>query len=367
MPSRPKVSVITITYNHEKFIERTLDSILQQKVKFDFEVIVADDCSTDKTATIIREYAKKYPKVIRPILRKKNVGAQHNFKDAILNSTGEYVALCEGDDYWTDSKKLQKQADFLNNKTDYSICFHPVQVIFENKEEPDSIFPDLEVGRDFTLKRLIGQNFIQTNSVMFRSQNYENLPTHILPLDWYLHLYHAQFGKIGFINEVMAVYRRHAGGIWWDTYKDFDMMWKKYGVQHLAMYYEILQLYGKVNEYKKLININIYQLLSSFIRVDKNLNQNLLAVAIEKFPSVVEDFMISQYEEIEIKKEEVENLRLETKTGELKTTEAMEGLEKLRQENSALVKEIGLMKQSKFWKAKRIYSRLTNKSDTLSL
>src|SRR5690606_17979110 len=134
---------------------------------------------------IIKEYATKYPGIIKPILRKKNLGPQKNFLDVLRASKGEYIALCEGDDYWTDSSKLQKQVDFMDAHPGYALCFHLVRVFFEEKSKPDQIYPKTDKSKGLRTQNLLKENFIQTNSVMYRRQNYKDLPDNILPLDWF--------------------------------------------------------------------------------------------------------------------------------------------------------------------------------------
>lgn len=249
--SRPKVSIVAISYNQESYVLEALESFLAQKTDFEFEVIIGDDASTDGTQKIISQFVKKHPKIVRPILRKRNVGVHENLFDVLRQAKGEYIALCEGDDYWTDPTKLQRQADFLDSHPDYALCFHPVKVFFQKGEEPDTIFPEDKEG--FTTERLLEVNYIQTNSVMYRKQTYDDLPIDILPLDWYLHLYHAQFGKIGFIDRVMASYRRHEGGIWWNTYKQPSLFWEKYGSAYLTFLRNIMTMYGRQPEYRDII------------------------------------------------------------------------------------------------------------------
>ena len=251
MTKKATVSVVCITFNQEKFIAQALESFVAQQATFPFEVIIADDCSTDSTQKIIREFSDKYPGVIKTIFQTKNVGVQRNLKSALLAATGDYIALCEGDDYWTDKEKIQRQADFLDTHGSYSLCFHPVTVHFEGGGEPDSTYPNRT--RDFTLARLLEDNFIQTNSVMYRRQSYEGLPIDLLPLDWYLHLYHAQFGRIGFIDQNMAVYRRHPGGIWWDSFKNPSLIWKNYGDKYLMFLHHVMNIYGSNTAYRKII------------------------------------------------------------------------------------------------------------------
>lgn len=243
-----KVSIVCISYNQEKYITQALDGFVSQKANFDFEAIIADDCSTDSTPEIINEYAKKYPNIIKPVLRKKNVGVQANLIDALNRATGDYIALCEGDDFWTDPKKLQLQVNFLEKHPDYSLCFHLVKVYFQKGEEAESVFPTSVETMKFTIEELLKNNYIQTNSVMYRKQSYISIPNNILPVDWYLHLYHAQFGKIGFINRVMSVYRRHSGSIWWGTRAPNLSFWEKYAQSRINFYDEIKMLFADRSE-----------------------------------------------------------------------------------------------------------------------
>ena len=118
------LSVVTITYNHEKFITKTIEGVLMQQVNFPIELILAEDCSTDNTRAICRRYAEQYPELIRLITSESNVGAIANEQRAMLAARGKYVAFCEGDDYWTDPLKLQKQVGFLESHPDYSVTFH---------------------------------------------------------------------------------------------------------------------------------------------------------------------------------------------------------------------------------------------------
>ena len=222
------VSVDVITYNHAKYIRQCLDGFVMQKTNFPFEVLIHDDASTDGTADIIREYAEKYPDIIKPILQTENQWSRGVSVDKVYNFPrirGKYVAICEGDDYWTDPHKLQKQVDFLETHPDYSVCFHPVRVTWDDAHMPDYTFPTPRQCFNKTtleLSDLLKQNFIQTNSVMYRwrPECVDLFPTGILPGDWYLHLLHAQVGKIGFIPDVMAVYRRNAGGIWTGAFEN---------------------------------------------------------------------------------------------------------------------------------------------------
>lgn len=242
----PKVSIVCLTYNQKKFIRQCLDGFVMQKTNFKFEVLIHDDASTDGTADIIREYEKKYPDIIRPIYQVENKFSQgidihKNFIYPYIQ--GKYVALCEGDDYWTDPNKLQKQVDFLELHPEYSGCFHPVKVIWEKNEHKDSIYPTKKKmrGKKFVTKEdLLNYNYIQTNSVVYRwrfiEENIQDyFPDGILPGDLYLHLLHAQIGNIAFLPDIMAVYRKNEGGIWYDE-KSRAI---KYGLAQVKFQYNV--------------------------------------------------------------------------------------------------------------------------------
>jgi len=143
---RPKVSVSVATYNHEKYIGRALDSILMQKVNFEYEIVIGEDCSTDHTREIVLSYKDRYPEKIRLLLHESNVGMLENLKQLVLECNGQYVAKLEGDDYWTDPQKLQKQVTFLDCHPDYVACAHNVHIVDENgavrKDMPDHYWED---------------------------------------------------------------------------------------------------------------------------------------------------------------------------------------------------------------------------------
>jgi hypothetical protein len=237
----PLVSIVAICYDQEPFIRETLDGFLAQQVDFPFEVVVADDASTDATASIVAEYAAAHPDVFRPILRSENVGVQANLVGALQASRGRYVALCEGDDYWTDVTKLARQVALLEARPEVSVCFHRVQV--RRPGEPDTLFPAREVLEDPSLSRLLHENFIQTNSVVYRRlPDYSSVPHDVLPLDWYLHVMHALTGSIAALPEVMSVYRRHEGGIWWGSDVAQSAFWSKHGPAMTRMCDAVLEL-----------------------------------------------------------------------------------------------------------------------------
>ncbi len=239
----PKVSVVSITYNHAAYIRETLDGFVAQKTDFSVEFIVADDASTDTTPAIIREFADRYPHLFRSILRLENIGIHGNLTDALSAACGEYIALCEGDDYWLDPLKLSKQVAFLDQHPETAVCFHPVRVIWEDGRE-DSEFPPVAWRGDLSVGSLIRRKFIQTNSVMYRRlPRYDDIPADAMPLDWYLHVLHAAAGDIAMLPETMAVYRRHSQGVSYDAVANPAQFWLAEGRAHAAMSEAMLDLF----------------------------------------------------------------------------------------------------------------------------
>jgi glycosyltransferase involved in cell wall biosynthesis len=147
------VSIVVITYNHEKYIRKCLDSILMQDVDFSFEIIISDDFSPDRTAQIITEYQKKYPDIIKPNLRTINVGATKNQYDCFTRCTGDYIAILDGDDFWTDKRKLKNQTDFLKNNDTFIACTQRYSVVDENNNVTQDVYygPGRPESGEYTL------------------------------------------------------------------------------------------------------------------------------------------------------------------------------------------------------------------------
>jgi glycosyltransferase involved in cell wall biosynthesis len=211
-----KVSVLVLAYNHERFIGQALDSVLMQQADFDWEIVVGEDCSTDGTGAIVREYAGRHPGRIRLLPRERNLGMHRNFADTWAACHGRYVAMLEGDDYWTSPDKLRRQVAFLDARPDYSECFTDVEVFHDDGSRPRRRHRPPDQREAWGLEDLLAWNFIPQCSVMFRRGVIGELPGWFygIPLpDWSLHLLHAERGKIGYIPEVMGAYRLHPGGI----------------------------------------------------------------------------------------------------------------------------------------------------------
>lgn len=216
----PLLSVCLITYNHNKYIREAIDSVLMQKVNFTWELIIADDFSTDGTREIVLEYKEKYPDFIKLILQKKNVGPTQNWRDVITSPKSKYIAYFEGDDYWTDPYKLQKQVDFLEEHPEFSLCFHNALIIWEDRSQDPKYFCAKNQKETSTIEDVVEKWFIPTASMVFRKEYITHLPEWFKDVyngDYALHLLLADKGKIGYIDKVMSVYRKNdralSGGI----------------------------------------------------------------------------------------------------------------------------------------------------------
>jgi glycosyltransferase involved in cell wall biosynthesis len=219
-----RVSVSLLTYNHERYVAQAIESVLAQR-GVDFELVVSEDHSTDGTRAIVEDYAARHPDRIRVLPSPQNVGMTRAFARGIEAARGTYVALLDGDDYWTSADKLRLQADFLDAHPECAICFHNVTVVYEDGSEPHPFHspdPRHYLSRAMpkpvsTLADVAPGNFMQTCSVMFRRGLFGEFPAwfeQLVVADWPLHVLNAEHGDIGYIDETMAVYRVHAGGVW---------------------------------------------------------------------------------------------------------------------------------------------------------
>lgn len=229
MKNRLLVSVFMITYNHEKYIEEAIGGVLMQETNFEYELIIADDCSPDNTPIIINDIIKNHPKGhrIKYFRHKENLGMQANGLFALQQCTGKYIALCEGDDYWTDPLKLQRQVDFLEMNSDFVMCF--TNSIIKNDKTGEEKIAKINLWDVCDTKELLKHNSLEgpkygeiinsaghTSSIVFRNNVLTKFP------DWFLNcfigdeplfLMLSKFGKAKFINEFCSVYRDNPLGI----------------------------------------------------------------------------------------------------------------------------------------------------------
>ena len=206
-----------IAYNQQHLLPQAIESVLMQKTDFEFDVVLGDDCSTDRTLSVANQYAAMHPDRIKVLARPVNMGLVGNFADTYDSCTGQYIAVLGGDDYWTDPLKLQRQVDFLDRNSESSMCHHAVELLFETEttnfqnvyKQPSDTFT--------TFEELLKQNFIAANSVVFRRESLGKLPIWFRQLkfeDWALYLLLASQGKIGYLPDEMSVYRVHENATW---------------------------------------------------------------------------------------------------------------------------------------------------------
>jgi glycosyltransferase involved in cell wall biosynthesis len=232
-----KVTTLIMTYNHAEFIRQAIDSALAQATDFVQEIIISEDCSTDGTRQIVEEYGRWYPERIRLILSERNMRSNEVVARGIRAAKGTYVALLDADDYWLGTDKLQRQADFLDAHAECSMCFHNARVEHEDESAPWNWTPANQPTFS-TLDDILRGNFIATSSTMFRRGLFE-VPlwyNDFFPItDWPLHILNAEQGNIGYLDEVMGVYRYHGGGLYSVHSEDRKLE-------------ETLSFYQKINE-----------------------------------------------------------------------------------------------------------------------
>jgi glycosyltransferase involved in cell wall biosynthesis len=212
----PKVSILMITYNHERFIAQALESVLAQRTDFPYEVVVGEDCSTDHTLGVALECQHRHPDRIRVLAREKNLGMLRNLVATYQACRGKYIAFLEGDDYWTDPAKMQMQVDFLESHSEFSICFHNALEVEDESGEALGA-SCRHIRETSTVEDLAYALYIPTCSALIRKAAIRTFPDWFFEMpmgDWPILLLAAQRGKIRFMDKVMAHHRCHAGGVW---------------------------------------------------------------------------------------------------------------------------------------------------------
>lgn len=223
---RPLVSISCITYNHNLYIRECIEGFLLQKTTFPLEILIHDDASTDGTKEIIKEYENNYPEIIKPIYEAENQWSKGRRGSMIFNfprALGKYIALCEGDDYWIDEFKLQKQVDFLEKNERYSATVHQTELLTSEHSNKARLISPYKNDLDLDLEELIRECYFHTSSLVFRKSifdNVSNYPSKIVSIDRALFLLCGVRGSIKYFNNNMSVYRRHNNGFSsWVTFK----------------------------------------------------------------------------------------------------------------------------------------------------
>jgi glycosyltransferase involved in cell wall biosynthesis len=275
MNSNPICAIWLVTYNQKNFISQTLESILSQQTEYPFKIFIGDDYSTDGTRDICIQFKKKFPDVIDLVFNDANnmhVNTANTFK-ACFASNARYIALCEGDDYWVDNSKLQKQISFLEHNLNYSLTCHNV---FEWQKGRELILADSSSlnGKDiFEIQDLAKGNFIHTPSVVFR-----NIFNSALP-DWYsnspvgdyvLYMLCAEVGKIKYFDEPMAVYRKNVG--FWSGLPQLTMF------SRWIIVLDVLIDNVKIESAKTILKEQKLGIINYLIELSKNRDEELFAL-----------------------------------------------------------------------------------------
>ena len=272
------VSINCITYNHEKYIAQAIEGFLMQKTNFEYEIIIGEDCSTDGTRAIVQKYINKYPDKIKMITSDKNVGARNNDNRVFNASVGKYIAYCEGDDYWIDEYKLQKQVDYIENNENCSMVFHNTKY-FNDKSKKFSVVNKVKSGK-YNIGDVIvnGGGFIPTASILYRKHIMNNPPdfyTKGFVGDYPLQMLCALNGYVYCIDDFMSVYRTNVDGSWSSQCKKIN---KEKLIKRYQGIIDILDMFNKytkfsydkfVNEAKLPLEFEIYLFESNKIRFNK--------------------------------------------------------------------------------------------------
>ncbi len=361
------VTVICITYNQQEYIKQALSSFVKQKTNFLFKVFVGDDCSTDNTPNIIKEFADKYPDIIIPFIREQNMGAQRNLIDLCNKAKSPYIAFCEGDDYWIDNYKLQKQFDFMEENKNCNVCFHNARIDIETKDGSwfqSKAYEDYESDlliyprglknfkKDqtfFKLAEFIKVGFIQTSSIFYRWNYNAIIPewyyNHILG-DYTLTAIQVGTADIGYIDDIMSVYRKHQSGVYFFKSNDEYMIktrkdWveilkdlKDYFIKYYDGYaindinkrlhretFNYIKILLKYDQYEDLINFTTKnpELISDVMKYIINEQQKFNLIKKRLTTKSVNKILNSKKIAIKVKKNTNSIIKKQTKTERIKT------------------------------------------------
>jgi glycosyltransferase involved in cell wall biosynthesis len=229
-----KLSVCIFAYNLEKFIARSIESVLSQETDFEYEIVIGEDCSTDSTRAIALAYQQKYPGKIRVLCNEKNLGIMENYTHTINQCRGEFIALLDGDDYWIGDRKLQVQVDYLTANPEYVLCFHDAKILKKDGSFDNITCCGPDHKKIVSFKDVICDVHIPTSSLVFRRNGLSDFPP-----EWFNYTYCPDRpifllllanGPGYYFNELWSVYRKHPNGFW--TGQDYQSQWRI----HLQIY-----------------------------------------------------------------------------------------------------------------------------------
>jgi len=302
----PVVSVCCATFNHEKYISEAINSILIQETNFPFEIIVRDDCSTDQTATIIRGFVEKYPNIINPIYETENQYSKGVKPMPVIHkrALGEYFALCDGDDYWTDKEKLQIQTDEMKRHPELDLCFHHATDLHGNKEI-DTGGRYANENKIYTTSEVIlgDGGFCATASLMLRNEVIKTLPDWFYTTapvgDYFMQIYGSVRGGALYLNKNMCIYRTMVPGSWTDATVNIEKRLEFIRKLERSLNFLNAEFGAYQNEFKKIINKHYFKVLKDpevdhktqvhFYKQNKDQfsqKQNLLWLGFYSHPSV---------------------------------------------------------------------------------
>ena len=249
--SKPLVSIFCMVYNHEDFLRKCVDGFIMQKCNFDFEIVVGEDCSTDSSREILFEYSRNYPGKFKLILHDENIGPSANQYQVLSNCIGKYVAMCEGDDFWTDPHKLQRQIEYLESNSEFSFCFHDVNILDNTTGHAGLRIGNRQIDRIVDIESAIIENNFATSSIVFRNIiDWKETP------DWFdkttkgdyaIVIMLAIRGLGKYFSQAMSTYRIHSGGVW--SLKDQNRIFsdEKFFYLNLLEYFSSPKLKRKIH------------------------------------------------------------------------------------------------------------------------
>ncbi|MBN8580304.1 MAG: glycosyltransferase [Anaerolineae bacterium] len=292
----PLVSVIVISYNQEKFIADGLLGIFAQRGDLRVELVISDDASQDSTGEIIQNYVRSFGELVtvKIISSDHNVGMTRNFQRSLAACTGDFIAVCEGDDYWLDPLKLQKQVRFLQANQDYAICFNRIYMYFQNTEEFSVYEPNTKFdGKVLNTRDLVKEYFIGNLSCcMYAARYKEQISADLFDLfigDWMFNIYYSQFGRIGCIEEFMSVYRKHDDGVWstGDPHKNAKKLYGYLSTYNRYLNYEFNEEFSEIQH---LLKLAVDTDVADLVVLDDVAPHPLSAFRLQEFLSYMERF-----------------------------------------------------------------------------